>query len=254
LVFGDWHYGMITDNIFNSYNTEICKKRVAEVVSEAISKILLHHCNTVHIVILGDLFHGAIHTSARVASEELTCEQIMQVSEILAQSVENISGCVDNVYVYTTYGNHGRTVQNKNDNIHKDNMERIIPWWLEQRLKNNPKIKELNRGDGEFLFINACGHNLCAVHGDLDNVKSPLGLAGLFRKKRNIDIEYVLLGDKHHRESFEQLGITATICGALCGTDDYANDKRLYSTPSQLLLIVNKERGVDTECVLRCSC
>ena len=28
IVFSDWHYGMTTDNIWNKYNVEICKKRV----------------------------------------------------------------------------------------------------------------------------------------------------------------------------------------------------------------------------------
>lgn len=42
------------------------------------------------------------------------------------------------------------------------------------------------------------------------------------------------------------------ICGSLCGTDDYANDKRLFSYPSQLLLIVNEENGVDAEYKLKC--
>ena len=29
LFFSDWHYGMITDNIWNKYNTDICKERFA---------------------------------------------------------------------------------------------------------------------------------------------------------------------------------------------------------------------------------
>lgn len=43
------------------------------------------------------------------------------------------------------------------------------------------------------------------------------------------------------------------ICGALCGADDYANDKRLYSTPSQLLLIFNPIDGLDAEYRLKCN-
>ena len=44
---------------------------------------------------------------------------------------------VNEVSVYSTYGNHARTVQKKEDSIHSDNMERIIPWWLSYRLKDN---------------------------------------------------------------------------------------------------------------------
>lgn len=253
LVFSDWHYGMVTKNAFNTYDTEECIKRVRHVVCEAIDKIDLHKCKTLSIVLLGDVIHGAIHTSARVASEELTCEQIMNVSEIIAQSIAELSGHVNETYVYSTYGNHARTVQNKNDSIHSDNMERLVPWYLEQRLKSCNNVYVVPQETEEFILFNVCGHDFCAAHGDLDAARtSTRTLTTLFHKKYGKDLEYVILGDKHHRESFEELGVTSMICGALCGSDDYANSKRLFSTPSQLLLIVDEEHGVDAEYRIKC--
>ena len=253
LVFSDWHYGMVADNVFNKYNTKICAERVEHVVHEAVNRILLHRCSKLHIVVLGDVVHGVIHTSARVASEELAADQLMQVSEILAQAIEYLSQFVEQTFVYTTYGNHARTIQNKKDSVHRDNMERIVPWWLTQRFKDRENIVIMPESENEFLFIESCGHQFVAAHGDLDSVKtSPRLLATLFQKKYGIDVEYILLGDKHHRESFDEVDITAMICGSLCGTDDYANSKRLYSRPEQLLLIVNEENGVDAEYRIKC--
>ena len=254
LVFSDWHYGMVTQNVFNTYNTEICKERVKTVVQNAISRIVLNGCQRLHIVVLGDLFHGAIHVSSRVASEELACDQLMQVSEILAQSIYRLSAYVQETHVYMTYGNHGRTVQNKQDNIHRDNIERIIPWWLEQRFqKCSDRIIVHPESDTEFLLLDVCGHSICASHGDLDAARmSPRLLGSVFQKVYGRNVEYMILGDKHHRESYSELGVTATICDSLCGTDDYANEKRLYSEPRQLLLIVSPEDGVDAEYRLRC--
>ena len=248
LVFSDWHYGMKTSNVFNEYNTDVCKERVVNVVDRAIERIRLHKCRTLHVVVLGDLFHGAIHTSARVTSEELACDQLLQVSEILAQAISKLSENVEHTYVYMTYGNHARTVQNKNDSIHRDNMERIIPWWLRQRLSANTRIQVEEESTDEFILLDVCGYGFCASHGDLDGVRtSPRMLATLFQKKYGIDIDYILLGDKHHAESFSELGVHAMLVDALCGTDDYANEHRLYSTPAQMLLIVNEENGVDAE-------
>ena len=253
LVFSDWHYGMTTSNVFNEYNTAICKERVIRVVHEAEERLRRHACHKLHIVVLGDAVHGAVHTSARVASEELVADQIMQASEILAQAINYLGSLVPETFVYMTYGNHGRTVPNKKDNIHRDNMERLIGWWLRERFKDNTNITVMPEEDTEFLFINAAGHDICASHGDLDGVKSsPRLLSTLMYKMYGVDIEYVLLGDKHHRESFDELGVTATICGSLCGTDDYANGKRLYSKPSQLMLIVDRDNGVDAEYRLKC--
>lgn len=253
LVFSDWHYGMVANNIFNEYNTDICRQRVANVVDEAIKRIRLHHCSRLNVVFLGDAIHGGIHTGVRVASEELVADQIMQASEILAQSIQQLSTVVNDVRVFLTYGNHGRTIQNKKDNLHRDNMERLIGWWLTERFKGSENISVMPEDETEFLFVNAAGHYICASHGDLDSVKtSPRLLTTLMHKAYGVDVEYILLGDKHHRESFDELGVTATICGSLCGTDDYANDKRLFSTPSQLLLIVDRKLGVDAEYRLKC--
>lgn len=253
LVLCDWHYGMVTNNIWNSYDSEICKQRVHKVFTEAAVRLKLHHCRRLHIVVLGDLFHGSIHVSARVASEELVCDQLMKVSEILSQSVDYISRLVESTSVYMTYGNHARTVQLKNDSIHRDNMERIIPWWMEQRLKDRNDIEIVNNFENELMYIDSCGYGICATHGDIDSVKtSPRILTTIFHKKYGKEIDYVLLGDKHHRESFEELGVSSIICDALCGADDYANEKRLYSTPGQAMFIVTRGVGIDAEYHLRC--
>lgn len=253
IVLSDWHYGMVADNAFNTYNTSICEERVNNVVKSAAERILLNGCQKLHIVVLGDLIHGNCHVSARVASEEVAMDQLMHASELLAQAIYSLSKYVKDTFVYVTYGNHARSVQNKADSIHRDNMERIIPWWLEWRLQKYENITIMPDSKNEFLFIDACGHELCASHGDLDTVRnSPRLLTMLFNKKYGKDIEYILLGDKHHRESFEELGVTAMICGSLCGTDDYANERRLYSDPSQLLLIVTPKNGVDAEYRIKC--
>lgn len=253
LVFSDWHYGMVADNEFNKYDTHICKERVQTVVDAATRRIKLHGCRKLHVIVLGDVLQGGIHVSARVSSEELVCDQLMQVSEILAQAIIALSRVVEETEVYITYGNHARVIPNKAESIHRDNIERIIPWWMRQRFSQLSNIHVSEDTGSEFILLNVCGHDICATHGDLDNVKpSPRLLSTLFHKRRGMNIEYIILGDKHHFEGFEELGVTSQICGALCGADDYANGKRLYSTPSQLLLIVNPEDGVDAEYKLKC--
>ena len=246
LVFADWHYGMKTDNIWEKFNTEVCRNRVERLVATAIERIRLHRCRRLHILLLGDMAHGAIHTSARVASEELVCDQVMQVSEIIAQAVNALADEVEETVVHATYGNHLRTVQNKNDSIHADNMERLIPWWLEQRLGDRGDVVFPEAEYYEFLYFDVCGYNICATHGDLDNVKNAgRTLNTLFVKKYGSEIDYVILADKHHKEEFEELGIESMIVRSLCGTDEYANGKRLYSTPGQLMMVFKPGIGAD---------
>lgn len=255
LVFADWHYGMTTDNPWNHFDVETCKARVRSVTKAAVARLGTHGVRKLHVVALGDLCHGGLLASARVASEELVADQLMQVSEVLAQSIEVLANYVDEVEVHVTYGNHMRTIQTKKDSVHRDNMERIIPWWLRWRMAQHDNIIVCEESEDELLFFEVCGYGFCATHGDLDVLRrSPTMFATMMQRRYGKRVDCVLLADKHHREEIEELGVQAMICGSLCGTDDYANGRRLYSTPEQLMLIVNPEVGIDATYHLRCAC
>ena len=244
LVLTDWHYGMVTNNIWNVYNTQLCKERVGVLCEKSKKYLQTHHVNNLHVMLLGDFIHGSIHSTVRVASEEETCEQLMNVAELLAESISELSSEVNHVFVHSTYGNHARTVQNKNDSIHSDNMERLIPWWLTQRLKDSNKIDIINNELYEFIYLNIQGHDIIGVHGDLESFKKlGMDMHTLFNKKYGLDVEYVFSGDKHHGEYIDTYGIDNVLVSSLCGTDDYANNKRLYSKAGQTLCIFNKEDG-----------
>ncbi len=244
LCLSDWHYGQVSNNIWNSYDTTICLQRVSKLFDKVSSALREHDIKTLHVVLLGDFVNGAIHVGTRVAAEENTCEQLMHVSEILANFINTLSVYVDEVNVYSTYGNHARTVQNKNDSIHADNMERVIPWWLKQRLKNNHAVKVVDSEYYEFIYLDVCGYNVVCTHGDIDKLHD-IGVVvnSLFTKKYGKTIDYTYSADKHHLEAFEQFGIESALVGSLCGTDEYANNKRLYSNPMQTLCIFTPEDG-----------
>lgn len=244
LCLSDFHYGMVTDNIWNKYNTDICFNRIERLIKKVSSYLKTNNVLKLHVLILGDLAHGAIHTTARVASEEDTCDQLMHVSELVAGAINYLSKYVNEVHVYSTYGNHMRTTANKKESIHSDNMEKIIPWWLKQRLKDNVKVEIHDNDYYEFIYLNILGYDIVATHGDLDNIrKSGMTINSVFNRMYSCSIDYMIVADKHHIESIEDTGIESVLVGSLCGTDEYANNKRLYSTPSQTLMMFNEEDG-----------
>ena len=242
VCFSDWHYGMKTDNIWNEFNTEICIKRVEKTVDYIIQYITEQNITNLHIVLLGDLAHGSCHVTARIKSEEDTCDQLMHVSEILAEAINKLSHYVNHVSVYSCYGNHMRTIQNKKESIHSDNMEKIIPWWLKQRLMDNKAVEIFESEYKEFTRLDILGHHICCVHGDNKNFKD-IGIIAnnIFSKKYNTTIDFTISGDKHHLEEFEQYGIESILVRSLCGTDDYANDRCLYSKAGQTFIIFNND-------------
>lgn len=246
VVLSDWHYGMNTENIWNRYNKEVFLCRVMYLLRE-INGIIRHvKPAALHVVLLGDMCHGAIHTSARVESDEYASDQLMAVSEYLAEFITDIANKVPCTDVYCTYGNHMRTVQNKKDSVHGDNFEKIIPWWLTARFDGRDDIQVINDPDNyEFITFNACGRRFCATHGDLDSVKgSGKVLNTLFTKKFGSSIDYLILGDKHHDDSLSDTGIRTIGVGSLCGTDDYGNTSRLYDIPSQTVFHLKPGKGI----------
>lgn len=246
LCFNDWHYGMVADNIWNTYNTDVCKQRVELLVAKTKKHIELHKPRVLHMALLGDAPHGAIHTSCRVEAEEDACDQLMHVAEIMAEAISEIGKCecLEEIYIHSTYGNHVRTIQNKKDSKHSDNMEKIIPWWLKQRFKNAPKVKIIDSEYYEFIKINILGYNIVAAHGDLDKIKDfGVMVNTIFTKKYHENIDYAILADKHHTEEFDEFGIESILVKSLCGTDGYANDHRLYSDAGQTLMFFTEEDG-----------
>ena len=244
IAWADWHYGMVTDNIWNQYNTDICRQRVAQFVAKSSKYIQQHGVKKLHIMLLGDAAHGSIHTGCRVASEEDACDQLMQASEIMAEAINELSSYVPEVHVYATYGNHLRTIQNKHDSVHSDNMEKIVPWWLEQRLQNNKRVHVVKSEYYEFIYLNVCGYNIVGAHGDLEKFKQfGLTVNTLFTKKYGKTIDYTVSADKHHIEEFETMGIESVLVRSLCGTDEYANNHRLYSEPGQTMMVFTPEDG-----------
>lgn len=244
LFIADLHYGMVVKNIWNEYSPEICKQRLASVAIKTINACKLHEVEKVNVVLLGDLVHGAIHTTARIAAEEDTVDQLMQVSEILAQVISAITNSGFVVDVHSAYGNHARAVQNKKDSIHTDNMERIVPWWLRHRLQDNQAVRVLDSDYYELVKFTVLGWNLCCAHGDLDTVKD-FGIVAntIFTKRFGETIDYAIVADKHHLEEFEKMGVESVLVRSLCGADNYAMDNRLLSLPAQTLMFFNREDG-----------
>ena len=123
-------------------------------------------------------------------------------------------------------------------------MEKIIPWYLEQRLQNNNRVNIIRSDYYEFIYLNVFGYDIVAAHGDLEKFKSfGVTVNTLFTKKYGKTIDYTISADKHHIEEFETMGIESVLVRSLCGTDAYANNIRAYSAPGQTLMIFSPEEG-----------
>lgn len=247
VVFSDWHYGQISCNIFNEYSPEICRERLKRVVREVAMQCEYKHPRVLHVVLLGDMIEGCLRASSRVASSELACDQIMHVAELIAEAVAYFCDVAPRIRIYSTYGNHGRMVQKYEDSIHSDNAERLIPWWIRQRFSGTPGIEVVEDNFHELIYFECCGEKICATHGDLD--KEPTSawkLDTILQNHFGTGVDHLILGHMHEYKTGDAIGKNVVCCGSLCGADEYAKNKRLFSRPSQLLLMFRDGYGLES--------
>lgn len=235
-MLSDIHYGMGCDNPSNFYDPEVAKERLTEYTDKIIYYCLSHNVTKLHFVVLGDCISGFIHNSVRVQQMEDCMEQLMEISEIIANMVVKIQQHIPEVVVYSTYGNHARTQSSKMDAIDRENLERLIPWYLRARLGKEFKI--IDSGNVDYVQFKVAGKTVIATHGDKDSISTALN-----NVVRTIGIipDQILIGHRHHVSFEDDCDVEIIANGSVVGTDDYAIKVRKVTKPSQTLLIYDKD-------------
>ena len=245
LMIGDWHYGALVDNFYNKYDTRIAVDRVAKLKEEVLNYCRVMGVKKLNVLNLSDNFEGNIHVSCRVSSEIDIVTQIMQVSELIAEFLKDISLEVETVNYRSVLDNHSRANKKYNEHIEKENFSRLIDFYLKDRLKDtrvNLIFDNIDENIGLFNLDN--GKSVAFVHGHLD--KKDRVLVDLSIATNKI-IDYVCLGHYHDAKSYSTGSSKTFINGTLKGVDSYALNNRLFSKPSQTLLVFDNENIINFE-------
>lgn len=240
-LWSDWHFGADFINSLNTYNPDIFRIRVEKLVTKIIQYGKRNEVNELIIGILGDMICGAIHVGTRVQSSEDVIKQIQTVSEVLAEVIVKLASVFPKIKVVTIIGNHARLIPNKTESLLRENLEYLIPWYLESRLSPIPNIEIIKDTDG-YHVEEIENEKFVFVHGDLDFVNNT---AKVLPQMLGFVPKYVLAGHIHHNHVKEHGKTTVIVNGSMMGIDDYAISKRFYAEPMQKLLILD---GSDIEC------
>lgn len=246
LLLSDWHYGMICDNPWNKFDPEICRYRVRKLLDKVIQIVHDQDITSVTVLNLSDLIAGRIHTQIRIESRFDVITQTMEVAEILAEFLSELSlHCV--VDYYDCLDNHSRVEPNKNDSVDLESLVRIIPWYLRERFKG---IRTIDIHDNEFgaeiITCQVMGHNIIGVHGDNDRPTTALERLSLMTHKH---YDMLCTAHLHHFSADEQHQSVVVSNSSLMGVDRYAEKLRLTSDPSQTFIIATTENVC--ECIYR---
>lgn len=241
VVISDEHVGMKIDSRFNTYNIEIAKERLAKLQKETMNKVEKEGINKLYIAHLGDGLHGAIHTTARIESEENVIQQIITLAYMLESFVEDFVQKGIEVVFCSVAGNHSRAIPNKKDSLGTaENFERLLTVFLGKAFNQFDNYKQIDDEEG-IIVLDIKGKTVVLVHADLDR---GAGVVTKLNDMLGISIDYIFTGHVHNAFYKEHGNAVQYGVGSLCGLDQYAVSGRFSGRPSQLISTFNED-GID---------
>ena len=244
LQISDWHYGIDIENAWNKYNPDIAKSRVNKLKDTVIARCKENKVNYLCIADLGDLIAGRIHLGLRLESRFDVITQTIEVSELVAEMINAF--VQEGIYVdyYSCLDNHSRLEPNKSDAMDLESLQRIIPWYLKERFKDEENVNVNNNYFGEdIITFNILGYDILGVHGDKDSQISMIDKLSMMTKHH---FDMMLSAHMHHFSADEKNETLVISNSSLMGTDTFAKKLRLSSLPSQNLIIVSRDNVCDT--------
>ena len=244
LELSDVHYGAVISNYWNEYNPDVTKKYFGVLKNHIVEKCGMNGVKVLHVVNLGDLINGLIHLRIRLESRIDIVTQTIEITEILAEFLNDLSKYYE-IHFYSCLDNHSRLDPNKKDSLDLESMARIIPWYLQERLKDRIFFHE-NKYDPEITTFVCNGFNILGVHGDKDKLNTIVEKMSVMTHEH---YDLILTAHLHHFSCDEQNETLVVSNGSMLGTDTFAKNLRLTSKPSQNLIIVDRKNVA--ECIYR---
>lgn len=233
----DIHAGLSVDSAWNKYNSDIMRERLANYAAQIFNIVCRHQASAIRLVLLGDLINGHIHINSRIANNENTVAQIIDVSDAIANFIVELYKVSTNISVYSVSGNHSRIFPNKEECVAGDELDSIVVSFLQARLKDIDGVHIMaDKIDPTFGLFECCGNLVAYAHGDKDTPANIVSKISMIVKS---PVDIVLLGHRHTNGLTTVQRAKVIESGCVCGPDDYAVSIRQVDVPQQAVAVVN---------------
>lgn len=242
----DIHAGIEVSNWWNTYDTNILKKRLHTYLDEIRSAQQLHRCKMCYLVLGGDQISGLIHQNLRLQNNENVIEQLKLVITYIGEFIYTLQDWFECVNVYSVVGNHSRINPNKEEHLKGEELEEMIPFCLKLQFANNDKVQICDYTACQIdssiaAFVTRGGKRFYIVHGDKD---APSNVVKNLTLMSGTKPDGIIMGHRHHNAFDTEHSVKIIQCGCVVGTDDYCVDKRISGEPEQCVVITSKNRTV----------
>lgn len=249
---GDLHYGAnirvegLFGDLVNSYNSDVYETRMELLFYELAAICDKEKVSEITLFMVGDLLEGMIHRSQLMKLEYGLIESAMRLSEHLSNWIARLSE-VARVSVYACSGNHSeiRPLGSKKGEFEEENLERIVMWYLAERLKDvsgvyiDPECRKMK-------FLPVQGFNFLLFHGDGEKKISEIAKATINQYGETID--FFVCGHAHCENEFPS-GMTSNgdsviiRVPSVCGVSQYAQNKGYNGKAGAVATLIERDYG-----------
>lgn len=232
----DLHTGIAINNFCNRFDQNILRQRMKKYVEEILAIQKRHHSQDAYIVV-GEVVSGLIHNNLRLQNNIDLLEQFKLACEVITEVLIILGKSFNNVYMYTTLGNHSRISPKKEDSLEKENLDLLLPHYLRARLQY---IENIHIMDNDFMddvaVFNIFDNLIMAAHGHHD---SPSNVVQNFTMLYGQKPKIVLLGHRHTNGLTTVHDSKVIEAGCCSGTDVYALSIRKANKPEQVVSVID---------------
>ena len=258
VAIGDIHFGELMDvrgllgETVNYYDDTVFEKRMSRLLDRIRYIQQRENVKNIHVMVVGDCVAGMLRMSQLQNLQYGIVDSTIRFSDLFAQWIRRLADLLQvHVDVHMVGGNHDevRPLGSKAGEFPKDNMIRIIQWYLEAKLAEYSHTVTIHPLTGRFHYVSVEGYNFLMLHGDGGKISD------ICRDAVNVygqHVDYFVCGHLHHEE---ELASGTTRDGnsvivrvpSLCGMDGYAQKLGRFSKPGALVMIM--QHGFGRRCV-----
>ena len=256
LCVADCHYGAewivrgLRGEILNRYNPEVFGERMDDLLAQVREIIVKENISDVQLLLCGDSLDGMLRNSQLMKLRWGVIESCMRFSEHMAQWIAALSQYAT-VSVCGVDGNHTetRSLNSKRGDFPGENLEKVIFWFLAERLKGVPGVF-VDSVTEQRKHLTVQGFNLLLTHGT--DIKSLENAAKQTMLLYGEAIDYLICGHKHREQEYvsgytDQGNSVVIRVPSVCGMDEYAQRLGYGGKPGALAMVL--EAGYGRRCI-----
>ena len=256
LCIADCHFGAewivrgLRGEILNRYNPEVFAERMDDLILQVRDIIDRESISDVQLLLCGDSLDGMLRPSQLMKLRWGVIESCMRFSEHMAQWIAALSQYAT-VSVCGVDGNHTetRSLNSKRGDFPGENLEKVIFWFLAERLKDVPGVL-VDSVTEQQKHLTVQGFSILLTHGT--DIKSLENAAKQTMLLYGESIDYLICGHKHREQEYvsgytDHGNAVVIRVPSLCGMDEYAQRLGYGGKPGALAMVL--EAGYGRRCI-----